>query len=62
MGRKRILGLDWLELGNTSQRLWAVDYLRAKGFDDLFPCRKKRPLDELPSYKEMLAAGMDIEP
>lgn len=61
MGRKRILGLDWLELENTSQRLWAVDYLRAKGFDDLFPCRKKRPLDELPSYKEMLAAGMDIE-
>lgn len=61
MGRKRILGLDWLEPRNASQRLWAVEYLRAKGFDDLFPCRKKRSLDELPSHKEMLDAGMGIE-
>jgi len=61
MGRKRILGLDWLEPRNASQRLWAWEYLRAKGFDDLFPCRKKRSLGELPSHKEMLAAGMYIE-
>lgn len=61
MGRKRIVGLDWLEPENTNQRIWALGYLRAKGFESLFHYREKILPNELPSHKEMLDAGMYIE-
>ncbi|MFL1555071.1 hypothetical protein [Pseudomonas sp. O11] len=61
MGRKRVPGLDWLELENTNQRFWALEYLRAKGFESLFHHREKIRPNEIPSHKEMLAAGMNIE-
>ena len=61
MGRKRVPGLDWLDPENKNQRLWALVYLRAKGFENLFRHREKILPNELPSHKEMLAAGMNIE-
>lgn len=61
MGRKRTVGLEWLEPENIKQRLWALDYLRAKGFNRLFHFRDKILPTEFPSHSEMLHAGMDIE-
>ena len=61
MGRKRVPGLDWLDPENKNQRLWALEYLRTKGFESLFRHREKILPNELPSHKEMLAAGMNIE-
>jgi len=61
MGRKRIVGLEWLDPINTEQRLWARAYLRTKGFEKHFHFRDKVLPTELPSHQEMLHAGMEIE-
>lgn len=61
MGRKRTLGLDWLEPENTEQRHWAIDYLQAKRAEDLFHFRDKVLPNELPSHEDMQRAGMEIE-
>jgi hypothetical protein len=61
MGRKRIIGLEWLDPINTEQRLWARAYLRTKGFEKHFHFRDKVLPTELPSHQEMLHAGMEIE-
>lgn len=61
MGRKRIVGLEWLDPINTEQRLWARAYLLTKGFEKHFHFRDKVLPTELPSHQEMLHAGMAIE-
>jgi hypothetical protein len=61
MGRKRVVGLDWLDSENTNQRLWALKYLQAKGLERIFHNGERILPDELPSHNEMLDAGMYIE-
>lgn len=61
MGRKRAPGLEWLEPNNTKQRLWALEYLRGKGFQSLFNYRDKILPNEPHTHEEMLRVGMEIE-
>jgi hypothetical protein len=61
MGRKRVVGLDWLDSENTNQRLWALKYLQAKGLERIFHNGERILPNELPSHNEMLDAGMYIE-
>ena len=61
MGRKRVVGLDWLDPENTNQRLWAMKYLQAKGLERIFHSGERILPNELPSHNEMLDAGMYIE-
>lgn len=61
MGRKRVVGLDWLDPENTNQRLWALKYLQAKGLERIFDSGERILPNELPSHNEMLDAGMYIE-
>jgi len=61
MGRKRVVGLDWLDPENTNQRLWALKYLQAKGLERIFHSGERILPNELPSHNEMLDAGMYIE-
>ena len=61
MGRKRIVGLEWLDPINTEQRRWADGYLRAKGLGRLFYYSDENQPKELPSHEDMQRAGMKIE-
>lgn len=61
MGRKRVVGLDWLDPENTNQRLWALKYLQGKGLERIFDSRERILPNEPPSHNEMLDAGMYIE-
>lgn len=61
MGRKRIVGLEWLDPINTEQRRWADGYLRAKGLERLFYYSDENQPKELPSHEDMQRAGMKIE-
>jgi hypothetical protein len=54
MGRPRKPGLEWLDQENAKQHLWARDYLRFKGFEDL-------DADQSISWKDLLRLGQKIE-
>ncbi|WP_462381943.1 hypothetical protein [Pseudomonas sp. Marseille-QA0892] len=61
MGRKRAIGLEWLDPRDIDQRYWAIEYLSAKGYQELFYYQQKICPDELPSHEQMLHAGKKIE-
>lgn len=61
MGRKRAIGLEWLDPRDIDQRYWAIEYLSAKGYQELFYYQQKVCPDELPSHEQMLHAGTKIE-
>ncbi len=61
MGRKRAIGLEWLDPQDISQREWAIEFLWAKGYQELFHYQQKIHPSELPSHEQMLQAGTEIE-
>jgi len=61
LGRKRAIGLEWLDPRDIDQRYWAIEYLSAKGYQELFYYQQKICPDELPSHEQMLHAGTKIE-
>ena len=58
MGRPRKPGLEWLDPENAKQHLWARDYLRFKGFEDLV-ADHINPLSI--SRKDLLRLGQKLE-
>ncbi|WP_415844245.1 hypothetical protein ACMYUJ_13030 [Stutzerimonas zhaodongensis] len=61
MGRKRAIGLEWLDPRDINQRYWAIEYLLAKGYQGIFYYQQKIRPGELPSHEQMLHAGTKIE-
>lgn len=61
LGRKRAIGLEWLDPRDIDQRYWAIKYLSAKGYQEFFCYQQKICSDELPSHEQMLHAGTKIE-
>ncbi len=61
MGRKRAIGLEWLDPQDTDQRSWAVEFLLKNGFEEIFYYQQKIRPGELPSHQQMLHAGATIE-
>ena len=58
MGRPRKPGLEWLDPENAKQHLWARDYLRFKGFEDLVADH----INSLSiSRKDLLRLGQKLE-
>ncbi|WP_312679697.1 hypothetical protein [Stutzerimonas nitrititolerans] len=61
MGRKRTIGLEWLDPQDINQRYWAIEFLFAKGYQKLFDYQRKIRSDKPPSHEQMLHAGIEIE-
>jgi len=53
--------LEWLDPQDINQRRWAIGFLLAKGYQELFQYQQKIRPDELPSHEQMLHAGIEIE-
>jgi hypothetical protein len=61
LGRKRAIGLEWLNPEDINQRKWAIDFLWARGYQQLFYFQQKIRPDEPPSHEQMLHVGTEIE-
>lgn len=59
MGRPRTPGLEWLDSKDANQHLWARDYLRLKGYQNLFDSRIS-PLGP-PYWNDLIRIGKEIE-